>query len=68
MSEDEEADISDRLEALAFKDENRIDIVKLLGEAPEMLRIHVQLPRMETKPYVEKYDWRERGKRLLEQT
>jgi len=62
MSKDESSDIGDRLEALDLKDQRRLDIVKLLGEAPDMLRkVQIQLPHIETRPYVENYDWRERG-------
>ncbi len=65
LSENEDYD--DRLEALISKDNARVEIIKLLTEAPKLIQeTESQLPKMETKPYVEPGDWRERGNGLLE--
>jgi len=69
MSEDESADISDRLESLAVKDNTRVVPIKLLTEVPSPIKIKTQeqFPEMETEThYVSESEWRENGKRVLE--
>jgi len=61
MSENEKVDIGERLEALNKKDDSRLSIIHLLSEFPDFIR-KIQpkdLPKLETKPHVETYDWKE---------
>jgi len=53
MSEDESADISDRLESLAAKDNARVDLIKLLTEVPSLIKLKTQeqFPEMETETH-----------------
>jgi hypothetical protein len=55
----------DRLSALQSKDDARLSIIHLLSEYPDFIR-KIPTPSIstETKPYVEKYEWRERGEQV----
>ena len=68
MSENEKVEIGERLEALNKKNDSRLSIIHLLSEFPEFIR-KIQpkdLPKIESKPYVERNDWRKNGERVLQ--
>jgi hypothetical protein len=63
------SDTEEIISALQMKDSARVSIVQLLSEGPEMIRkTEIQLPKNETKPYIEKYEWRENGERVSNET
>jgi hypothetical protein len=61
------SDTEEIISALQTKDSARVSIIQLLSEGPEMIRkAEIQLPKNDTKPYVEKYEWRENAEQVLE--
>jgi hypothetical protein len=65
MAEDPKCE--DRLAALQSKDDARLSIIHLLSEYPDFIRKvqpEISNLRIETKPYIEKYEWRERGEQV----
>jgi hypothetical protein len=61
ISENENAAVDERLEALQSKDDSRMNIVKLLVEYPEFVK---KVPSQTVRPYEERYEWRERGEQV----
>jgi hypothetical protein len=57
----------DRLVALQSKDDARLSIVQLLTDVDMLRKLQVQ-PSQTVRAYVEKYDWRENGERVLNET
>jgi hypothetical protein len=58
----------DRLEALNCMNDSRLKIIKMLSEYSDFKRkVHSEESTEsgnETKPYEEKYEWRERGEQV----
>jgi hypothetical protein len=60
----------DRLAACQAANDFRLSIIHLLSEYPDFIRNvqPINISKIESKPYIEKYDWRENGEKVLNET
>jgi hypothetical protein len=66
LSEDSKLDCQDRLDSIQTMLDARISMVQLLGDVDMIRKIPSSSIRTdaETKPYEERYEWRERGEQV----
>lgn len=65
LSEDTKLECEDRLSALQSMLDSRISMVQLLRDVDMIREIEIQ-PSQNTRPYVEKYDWKVNAEQVLE--